>query len=183
MSSGSVVFCTSLLSSRKTKASTSRFPSDLVNTGRQAGRNKPHTLMSTSISRKVLRAFTSRSSSYGFPADGRLSGSLTNRLSARSATHWISCWRLCRVDGSTVNSLASRCMRTLSTSLWPSAITAEKKVCNDTETVWKVENELNDQSKRGWWFWNKRETWTMKDGTLVWTNQNWKRLFLLKGTN
>lgn len=45
-----------------------------------------------------------------------LSGSFANIFNAKSATHWISCCKLCNVDGSTVKSFGSRPMRTLSIS-------------------------------------------------------------------
>ena len=54
----------------------------------------------------------------------RCSGSLANRFRAKSATHWISCCKDCRVLGSTVNSFASRWNSTLSTSVRESIITA-----------------------------------------------------------
>jgi hypothetical protein len=88
--------------------------------------------------------------------DGRLSGSFTNKLRAKSATHCISCCKLWSVDGSTVNSLASKCIRTLSTSVWPSAITFAKesagllswlltslgrsKLLKEVEMLWSIMN-------------------------------------------
>lgn len=55
-------------------------------------------------------------------------GNLANNDKAKSATHWMSCWSDCNALGSMVNSFASTCKRTLSTSsIWDSVTTKWQK--------------------------------------------------------
>lgn len=145
-SSGSFGFSASRVSSLNNVAKMSRLSAERANIGRHCGRSKPQIRIITSSSRILLIATRSLLMSYYVTkqwteknnykthltihyqilltpdpvfliiAIARLSGNFAKIFNAKSATHWISCCKLCSVDGSTVKSFGSNPSNTLSMS-------------------------------------------------------------------